>query len=457
MRGRTNIAQVDGIVVNGDMITATAVENIGKGDFVSYTIDAQIKDIAGITTSINRVKVSGNKIYSLIGNVLYIFENLDGELKLISIYSDHYILDFEILDNNHLIISSGSKTSSSNRISQLIILEESAGVLSVVSNQSVSYYADNNTGQIAFDGNYIYLLNGTHATSSNVFNVSAYEYSDTYELTLFREFLNIYTYTGYSMYIYGFSSVGKYICFLCDKKTTVTSDYSYEVFRFSSDFDGYFSKDIGKKSVAYTFIEPKWFLYGPSSPNSDATTGTGTFGSPVIYLVDLVSGQTLPIDLKQYGFIRTVDGSNYSKTEQLNLYKISESKIMVSFYVSASINSTRNGFWDIGILNFDNISAIFSKTEPVDVYDTFYSDKQAVISATTVFSSEKNYYGISYYSGTTGNNKYIDLSEENGILYLKKDENKVEKYKKGNKAIGFAKTSAKTGDEIQVWIPKTEE
>ena len=104
MRGRTNIVQRLGAVVNGDLITAeVSGEDISVGDFVSYKTVDDYEKILDTGLYLRNYEDLGEDYYAFIqGTSLYLAKYENSKLKIVYVYNDYSILSFCLLKDGSI-------------------------------------------------------------------------------------------------------------------------------------------------------------------------------------------------------------------------------------------------------------------------------------------------------------------------------------------------------------------
>lgn len=470
MRGRTNISTGTEMTVNGDVIKAIAAENIQAREFVSYEINPQIKEILNVDflpyDSNADVKVSGSLIYVLSGNVLYIFESLNEELVLKSVYSDYIIFSFEIINPNYVIIV----TSSSSGIlkdSKLITLLENNGILSYVAEINNPFDSVNDICMNYANEN-LYIFSSRRGEYPSEDTTRPYKYYISFAI------FSLQSLPALSLIVQNDNSIesidGEKV-FLLYKSVFCNGKFAFLVKYSSYNARTHYGITFARilinegeieiqgnasleKADYYDFAFPysKWLVCGIHKNEYSSVC----VSAPEFVCINSESLLKNTIDLKILGFDKTITGKNARNYSVLSISKIEESKLFVSVLIYRT-DEPLDFLFDCGILSFDPNTGMFQTAEnTLDLKEAFSSkiiitsNTYDDIDASCFFAGkyyilEKNKYEYKF--------SYVEIPENNSILSLPVNKNSVKKYD-GGIAIGFSKTSAKANEEIQIYIPK---
>lgn len=477
MRGRTNISTGTDMTVNGEVITATAVENIQAREFVSYEINAQIKELLNVNflpyDSNSDVKVSGNLIYALSSYNLYVFESTNDGLALKSVYSDYIILAFEIISPNYVVIVTSSKTAMLSD-SKLITLSQYNGILTYVAEISNPFYSGNSSVLINYENEKMYMFSPFKgdrvSSSSNLFqyyiSIAVYQCNLPNELSLISQndkavIASRGQTLNFKLYKTLFCN-GKFAFFTQYRDTgeLIKNDITFgKIIVNNESLDVQENEKITETYYYdFAFAYSKWIVCGESN---NGYSGYGV-SAPSFDCINTETLQRSIIQLKTLGFDKSVEGDknvsgivNYSR---LSLSKISEDKLFVAVLLYRTFGW--DFCFDCGVLYFDKNTGTFRLSGNIlDLKPVFSEELDSTTDSNGGGIKSSCFFAGKYYvlerHGSEYKFSYVEIPESNGALSLPVDKNKVKKYD-GGTAIGFSKTAAKANEEIQVYIPKIE-
>lgn len=460
MRGRTNIVQRLGATVNGDVITATAQENISAGDFVSYELDTQVKGFsyAGsfVNDSLRATQVFGNKVYDIYQNALYVLESLNGNLYYKSIYNDNKVFGFKVLDNTHIAVV--TKTASDVRYYTIRILELSSGGFSEVSSVDFSFSSGSASDFPFLEkiGNYIYVIAlnqiSTSTTGSYNFIVTVFVFncSDFENLSLVGSGSASSLKTSVMRLTRALFVDGYLFCF-SEEKSSTSNSYKFYVRKFQVSIN-----ESNLVSVSFVFtkelsVEPNLIVPLASGSilfSSNSVSSKSSTLYPInINVLNCSSCAVSVVLLEALGFKTTSNQINYQGWTGLSFSKLSDTEIAVSSLLRANLPASGEAtYLECAVLEFNPLNANFSlKTNILNL------DSVANFFTAYLYSF---FVGSEYYFNkiSQGRFEYFVVKRSGNILNVEVDKTKVKKYD-GGIAIGFAKTGAVQGNEIQVYVP----
>lgn len=447
MRGRTNIVQRLGATVNGDVITATAQENISAGDFVSYELVQAEHEYSSIIFGdfSEDYKTSGDfYFYKANSTTLYVYKNVNSVLvlKFTIIYAKIY--SFAVIDLTHIAVVFGNSSTSTSKFNGVVILDVGGDTLSEVSSLALnpsSHYSP--TVAMCYKNNNIYI-----AYERSIYNQTQRYIEfivckcDNFILSSYVQTTNALKFDGtYS------NNVGSLLCndgyFVLSYRYATSS--AGTVYRVMVVLDININGETlevavnSKKNVdsdtEFAICFSNWVLTGSYQLES------GSY--PLFKLYSLPSLAEVTVVLRNLGFVPFGSAAiAYQSLSRINNNDF--------FYVYGSGLFKTNqgkGVVSCAVLHFDEESATFVLSG-----DILNINSEAYLYA--VRGIYANGYFVAFENNTNGRiGYYLNIKRSGNAFTLPQDETKVKKYD-GGVAIGFVKTGAAQGSEIQIYVPQ---
>lgn len=429
MRGRTNIVQRLGATVNGDVITATATENIEGGSFVSWKFNPQLQSVYSSQVDVNGSHDLGNGLFlSLIDRKLTLFQYNGSLIVILNVFS-------ELLINRYCYDSETGFIYGIDSNSRLLRFKvENQTILTVKTFTGNANYSGD---MVALQGN-IYLIRASAATTYTNFTYTKFLLSEDGSFSVTSgvsiDSINVktteqsYSVVGNRIYYYltvndSSSTPRKYfrlivIEFLNDT-FTLTNIFSISLGYTTGVTSGkaYFSEVVEKSGKGFILV------YGTSSSTENNFVNPG---SMVVFDLQTHVNNVIPLN----GVITSSSGMS-------GVRKMSE------FLTDSLVIACLGNFWMALSFNFNTIQLTLHSNLVENSFASNVNSPDGIW-----FLKRPNNVAFLHESGSA-----LNFIIDGTILIPSEDSNEVQNYDKNIGSIGFAKTGAAQGSEIQVYVP----
>lgn len=451
MRGRTNIVQRVGAIVNGEEQTfkVASGENISTGDFVSYETYSKMDIQFGEYVEANGcVKISEDTYivlyYRDIGNYLYLIKFDGSRVQFIDYLRNYSVNCFCVTEDGDVFCSvSTAPYALRLSISNNKFVVENQALNGVDVFATYCLVKDNYFITLGEKSSNMYIAYYSLDSSKNLSyisnqNFASYDFS-SYDST--TESDNFVEYNDKIYYTKGVKenssdSTGKFIIYEINLDLINFESFKSffaNIFQINSIPTSYYGGDMINKAI---IVGNYYILFGVDANHYDKTVA----GYVIVNME--TSGVSSFYNLTTLGFTFNPSGDYLTRFRVSNLINNNKFLIIV-----------QNQYC---ILKVDEITGQVVKNSNILNQDSKVYEGSEYKHSLIVLSNDNNdelaclYYIMRGYTSSFLLSSNDDFTE----LYSYIDETIVRKYYNGSKSIGFAKHSANSGENIVIYTPK---